>query len=123
MYMRISKNHNSLGCEQPLGLDVNQSPDAQYMYMYLYIVHVYTSYIVLLSSIYIVNCSFVEQELSAPLVSGNPFPVEVEEEELSHELQEIIHSLQSVRLQYVHIHVHVYHLHVNSHIVFWSSYV
>ena len=29
MYMRISKNHNSLGCEQPLGLDVNQSPDAQ----------------------------------------------------------------------------------------------
>ena len=25
--MRISKNHNSLGCEQPLGLDVNQSPD------------------------------------------------------------------------------------------------
>ena len=27
--MRISKNHNSLGCEQPLGLDVNQSPDAQ----------------------------------------------------------------------------------------------
>ena len=29
MYMRISKNHNSLGREQPLGLDVNQSPDAQ----------------------------------------------------------------------------------------------
>ena len=28
-YMRISKNHSSLGCEQPLGLDVNQSPDAQ----------------------------------------------------------------------------------------------
>ena len=28
-YMRISKNHNSLGCEQPLGLDVNQSPNAQ----------------------------------------------------------------------------------------------
>ena len=27
--MRISKKHNSLGCEQPLGLDVNQSPDAQ----------------------------------------------------------------------------------------------
>ena len=27
VYMRISKNHNSLGCEQPLGLDVNQSPD------------------------------------------------------------------------------------------------
>ena len=27
--MRISKNHNSLGCEQPLGLDVKQSPDAQ----------------------------------------------------------------------------------------------
>ena len=27
--MRISENHNSLGCEQPLGLDVNQSPDAQ----------------------------------------------------------------------------------------------
>ena len=27
--MRISKNHNSLGCEQPLGLDVNQSPVAQ----------------------------------------------------------------------------------------------
>ena len=26
--MRISKNHNSLGCEQPLGLDVNQSPVA-----------------------------------------------------------------------------------------------
>ena len=25
-YMRISRNHNSLGCEQ---LDVNQSPDAQ----------------------------------------------------------------------------------------------
>ena len=22
-------NHNSLGCEQPLGLDVNQSPDVQ----------------------------------------------------------------------------------------------
>ena len=29
LHMRISKNHNSLGCEQPLGLDVNQSPDAQ----------------------------------------------------------------------------------------------
>ena len=29
---RISKNHNSLGCEQPLGLDVNQSPDAQSLY-------------------------------------------------------------------------------------------
>ena len=29
MYMRISKNHNSLGREQPLGLDVNQSPAAQ----------------------------------------------------------------------------------------------
>ena len=29
MYMRISKNYNSLGCEQPLGLDVNQSPDVQ----------------------------------------------------------------------------------------------
>ena len=27
--MRISKNHNSLGCEQPLGLDVNQSPDVR----------------------------------------------------------------------------------------------
>ena len=27
--MRISKNHNSLGCEQPLGLDVNQLPIAQ----------------------------------------------------------------------------------------------
>ena len=25
VYMRISKNHNSLGCEQPLGLDVNRS--------------------------------------------------------------------------------------------------
>ena len=34
--MRISKNHNSLGCEQPLGLDVNQFPNAQH-------VHVYTS--------------------------------------------------------------------------------
>ena len=29
MYVRISKNHNSLGCEQLLGLDVNQSPDVQ----------------------------------------------------------------------------------------------
>ena len=29
--MRISKNHNSLGCEQPLGLNVNQLPDAQYV--------------------------------------------------------------------------------------------
>ena len=29
MCTRISKNHNSLGCEQPLGLDVNQSPDVQ----------------------------------------------------------------------------------------------
>ena len=29
MYMRISKNHNSLGCKQPLCLDVNQSPDVQ----------------------------------------------------------------------------------------------
>ena len=28
-YMRISKNHNSLGCEQPLDLDVNQSPVVQ----------------------------------------------------------------------------------------------
>ena len=27
--MRISKNHDSLGCEQPLGLDVNQLPAAQ----------------------------------------------------------------------------------------------
>jgi hypothetical protein len=27
--MRISMNHNSLGCEQPSGLDVKQSPDAQ----------------------------------------------------------------------------------------------
>ena len=26
---RISENHNSLGCEQPLCRDVNQSPDAQ----------------------------------------------------------------------------------------------
>jgi hypothetical protein len=26
--MRISTNHNSLGCEQPLGLDVEQSPNA-----------------------------------------------------------------------------------------------
>ena len=30
MYMRISKNHNSLGYEQPLGLDVN-------MYMYIHV--------------------------------------------------------------------------------------
>ena len=28
-YMRISVNHNFLGCEQPAGLDVNQSLDAQ----------------------------------------------------------------------------------------------
>ena len=28
-YMRISANHNSLGCEQPSGLDVNQSLNAQ----------------------------------------------------------------------------------------------
>jgi hypothetical protein len=27
--MRISMNHNSLGCEQPLGLDVEQSPNPQ----------------------------------------------------------------------------------------------
>jgi hypothetical protein len=25
--MRISMNHNSLGCKQPLGLDVEQSPN------------------------------------------------------------------------------------------------
>jgi hypothetical protein len=25
--VRISMNHNSLGCEQPLGLDVEQSPN------------------------------------------------------------------------------------------------
>ena len=30
--MRISENHNSLGCKQPSGLDVKQSPNA----------HVYT---------------------------------------------------------------------------------
>ena len=29
MYMIISKNHNSLDCEQSLGLDINQSPNAQ----------------------------------------------------------------------------------------------
>ena len=29
MYMRISTNHNSLGCEQLQGLDVKQSPNAQ----------------------------------------------------------------------------------------------
>ena len=29
MYMRIPENHNSLGCEQPPGLDVNQSLIAQ----------------------------------------------------------------------------------------------
>jgi hypothetical protein len=29
LQMRISTNHNSLGCEQPLGLDVEQSPNAQ----------------------------------------------------------------------------------------------
>ena len=33
MYMKISKNHNSLGCEQPLGLDVNQSPDVQHVHV------------------------------------------------------------------------------------------
>ena len=29
VYMKISTNHNSLGCKQPLGLDVKQSPNAQ----------------------------------------------------------------------------------------------
>ena len=29
MYMRISENHNSLGCEQPPGLDANQLLIAQ----------------------------------------------------------------------------------------------
>ena len=28
-YMRISVNHNSLRCEQPTGLDVNQPPNVQ----------------------------------------------------------------------------------------------
>ena len=29
IYTRISMNHNTPGCEQPSGLDVNQSPNAQ----------------------------------------------------------------------------------------------
>ena len=54
--MRISKNHNSLGCEQPLRpIDVKQSPNAlrthtvyiQYMYMYMHVymyMYMYTVY-------------------------------------------------------------------------------
>ena len=33
LYMRISENHNSLGCEQLQGLDVKQLPNAQYSTM------------------------------------------------------------------------------------------
>ena len=40
VYMRISENHNSLGCEQPLGLDVNQSLNAQDAFSHVH-VHVY----------------------------------------------------------------------------------
>ena len=32
VYMIISKNHNSLDCEQSLGLDIKQSPNAQDMF-------------------------------------------------------------------------------------------
>ena len=33
--MRLPENHNSLGCKQPPGLDVNQSPNVQDMFLLL----------------------------------------------------------------------------------------